>query len=729
MKTLYSALLCIWLLVTAFLAPVQAEDTRDTSKLIRIGLVDTLDLKEEFSHHMLQQYLHAYLDEVSKQNHWQYDYFTGSLEECLRRLRKGELDFVCPVQVDSDLGDDLVFSAGFSCYGLLSVYGAADDPRSGRIRAINGASVGILNHEDNLRAFSYYLSENDWHADIRAFDLPQDMMAALKNHEIDAVVDDGTHVTASEQRILTFAVVPAQFITIQKNKWLNDMLTDAVLTSETLNPSFETELEAEYLDKALQNIVRHTDAEYQYIEHSPVLRVAFLPNLLPLYDAHEHLEDSHGIYIDLLKMIANISGMRFELKQAATADDLKKMLADDEADMAFAVYTNEKSPVNMNFTNEFRKEEFSVVRRRRESDGRVEKGRGIAAMPVTFPGTQNYLQHRYGWRIHPYATVAECLDALEREECEVAILPTLYLQRENSMVLHASLQVMDDEELRIPISMAISPHHPQILQRVMNTAILRLNREQVARLVREDSSPRFSIGYILHQYPLQMAIFLCLILGGFAVIAFILYRNATQKKQNRILQQKNRELQVALDNVESMRVSRDDYKLKSRTDVMTGLFNKKATEHICQRRLSELSPDKLAALFILDLDHFKEANDTYGHQAGDTILKDFAKALRHIFRTDDCVGRFGGDEFVVFLTDLPNQDIIRRKAAQILAAARSLSLEGTELPITSSIGIAIAPNHGTDYEKLFHVADQALYKVKTGGRNGYAIGPEDEIIR
>ena len=700
MRTLYSALLCIWLLTTIFLAPVYAEDARDTSRIIRIGLVDTLDLKEEYSYHMLQRYLRTYLDEVSKQNHWHYDYFMGSLEECLRRLRNGELDFVCPVQPDSNMGSDIIFSAGFSCYGLLSVYDTADEPGSGRIRAINGATVGILNNEDNLRAFTYYLMENDWHANIRTFELPQDMMAALRRHEVDAIVDDGTHVNASEQRVLTFAVVPAQFITTKKNEYLIDMLTDAVLTSETLNPSFETELEAEYLDRALQNIVRHTEAEYQYIEHSPVLRVAFLPNILPLFDVHNHLENSHGIYVDFLKMIANISGMRFELKQAATTKALQKMMANNEVDMAFAVYSNEKSPVDMNFTNEFRKEEYSVVRRRKESEGRIEKGRGIAAMPVTFPGAENYLQQRYGWKVHPYATVTECLDALEHDTCEVAIIPTLYLQRENSMVLHASLQVMNDETLHIPISMAISPHHPQILQRVINTAILRLNREQVARVIRENSSARFSIGYILHQYPLQTAIFLCLILGSSAVTAFILYRSAMQKRQNRLLQQKNQELQIALDNVESMRLSRDDYKLKSRTDVMTGLFNKKATEQICQKHLDELAPGRLAALFVLDLDHFKEANDTYGHQNGDVILKDFARALRHVFRTDDCVGRFGGDEFVVFITDLPSLDIIQRKASQILEAARELRLEGTELPITSSIGIAIAPIHGTSYEEL-----------------------------
>ena len=725
MKRRCCALAGLWLILCLFLSfsPAHAEDNRDTARTIRVGIVDAMDIKNDFSHHMLQQYLHNYLDEVSKQNHWQYDFVIGSLEDCLHWLNSGELDFIAPIQENPATDEGMVFSSGSFCYSLLSVYGLQDDPRNGSVHAgaINGSTVGILDNEENIRAFRYHLAENQWHVNIRRFRDPRQMVAALRNGELNAVVDDGTHMTEAEQRILTFAVIPAQFMTTEKNRALCDMLTSAVLTSETLNPSFETELEAEYLDKALQNLIRHTEAEWKYIETSPVLRVALLPNIRPLFDVGgPNLELSHGIYMDLLKMVSTISGMRFELKQAPSEEALRKMLEDGEADLAFAVYSDQKSPLDTYFTNDFRKEEFSVVRKRREPENADSKG--VVALAQTFPGAQYYLQQHYHWRVHTYATVTECFDAVEREECEAALVPAPYIQRNSSMALRPSLVVADDETLRIPISMEISPHQPRILQRVLNTTLLRLNREQVARLVRENSAPEFSLGYILHQYPLQTAIVLCFFLGGGAVTAFVFYRNSLQRKQNLVLQQKNQELRVALENVESMRVSRDGYKMKSRTDMLTGLYNKKATEHICQQQLATLAEDRLAALFILDLDHFKEANDTYGHQCGDDILRNFAESLRNIFRTNDCLGRFGGDEFTVFLCDLPNEKIISTKAVQILEAARNLRMEGKDIHITSSVGIAIAPKHGMEYEELFHVADQALYKVKTEGRDGFSIG-------
>jgi len=193
-----------------------------------------------------------------------------------------------------------------------------------------------------------------------------------------------------------------------------------------------------------------------------------------------------------------------------------------------------------------------------------------------------------------------------------------------------------------------------------------------------------------------------------------------QKRQNRVLQQKNNELRVALANVESMRIARDGYKLESEIDKLTGILNKAALERFAQERLKDMPEDRLSALYIIDLDHFKEANDTYGHQTGDVILQKFATALKRIFRTGDCIGRFGGDEFIVLVCGLPDEGVARRKAGQILQAARDIGVAGKDIRITASIGIALVTFRGKDYAAVFKEADQALYCVKENGRDGFA---------
>ena len=125
------------------------------------------------------------------------------------------------------------------------------------------------------------------------------------------------------------------------------------------------------------------------------------------------------------------------------------------------------------------------------------------------------------------------------------------------------------------------------------------------------------------------------------------------------------------------------------------------------------------ALYVVDLDHFKEVNDLLGHQFGDKVLVEFAKGLRKIFRPNDCIGRFGGDEFVIIVDSLPNMEVVIRKAEQIKQIAFNLTVDGAGKFVTASIGIAIAPQNGRNYDDLFASADKALYHVKRNGKNGY----------
>ena len=172
-----------------------------------------------------------------------------------------------------------------------------------------------------------------------------------------------------------------------------------------------------------------------------------------------------------------------------------------------------------------------------------------------------------------------------------------------------------------------------------------------------------------------------------------------------------------------MRTARDNYQLEARIDKLTKLFNKSTFENVCHLKLQEYvdaqDNENLMALYIVDLDHFKEVNDTKGHQFGDKVLEEFSKHLRKCFRPYDCVARFGGDEFVVIIEHMPNIDVIIRKAEAINKVARELEISGENAKVSASIGIAIVPNNGTDYEEIFKAADEALYYVKKNGRDGY----------
>ena len=130
--------------------------------------------------------------------------------------------------------------------------------------------------------------------------------------------------------------------------------------------------------------------------------------------------------------------------------------------------------------------------------------------------------------------------------------------------------------------------------------------------------------------------------------------------------------------------------------------------------------DKKTAVIILDLDHFKNVNDNFGHDVGDDLLKEVSGRLTSILRQTDTVCRMGGDEFALLISDASAREMIEEVAQRILAAiGKPFSLHGVKEWISASLGIAIYPEDGENLETLFKHADIAMYEVKKVGRNNY----------
>ena len=159
--------------------------------------------------------------------------------------------------------------------------------------------------------------------------------------------------------------------------------------------------------------------------------------------------------------------------------------------------------------------------------------------------------------------------------------------------------------------------------------------------------------------------------------------------------------------------------LRAQTDPLTGLWNYQGIQEVVKKGLEHLP--KKAALFFLDLDDFKLVNDTYGHAAGDHALRTVADILKRNIRAEDHAARIGGDEFVVFLGNIPAIEAAEECARRICGQLAEVRLEHTGARISGSIGIAIAPEDGTDYESLVKHADRKVYRAKSGGKNQFAI--------
>ena len=174
----------------------------------------------------------------------------------------------------------------------------------------------------------------------------------------------------------------------------------------------------------------------------------------------------------------------------------------------------------------------------------------------------------------------------------------------------------------------------------------------------------------------------------------------------------------------SPRKELEEHLLRQATfDPVTGLPNRALVLDRLSQALAQVRRrDMRAALLFVDLDGFKQVNDTHGHEAGDRVLEEAAARMSDCVREPDTVGRLGGDEFAVILPNVDGVDSAEVVARKILAVFdQPFRVDRHHLRLSASIGVSVSPRHGEDPKTLMRNADAAMYRVKAGGRNGVQV--------
>jgi diguanylate cyclase (GGDEF)-like protein len=165
---------------------------------------------------------------------------------------------------------------------------------------------------------------------------------------------------------------------------------------------------------------------------------------------------------------------------------------------------------------------------------------------------------------------------------------------------------------------------------------------------------------------------------------------------------------------------RETLRMQSIRDPLTDLFNRRYMEESLERELGRATRKKLPlAVMMLDVDHFKRFNDSFGHEVGDVLLRELARLLRAQLRAEDIPCRYGGEEFALILPEAP-LEAARERAEQLCRIANESQIQhhGNTLErVSISIGVSCYPQHGTTGEALLRSADRALYRAKEEGRD------------
>ncbi len=174
---------------------------------------------------------------------------------------------------------------------------------------------------------------------------------------------------------------------------------------------------------------------------------------------------------------------------------------------------------------------------------------------------------------------------------------------------------------------------------------------------------------------------------------------------------------IILRDIEDQRKKELELQHEAETDSLTGLLNRNYINKKCDEFIKQENVEGTHAFFMIDVDNFKNVNDTYGHNIGDKFLKELASILKSNVRHEDIVGRMGGDEFIMFMKNTPNKEITSKRALEIIEKVSALTFIPSKDKPTISIGISHYPEDGSTIEELYVNADVALYKAKSNGKN------------
>lgn len=672
-------------------------------------------------------YYARYFDELSKYTGWNYRLIELHADKAPFALEHGAIDLLLPVEYDSlRAGKNLAYSRFTSYYDTFALFTREDDFRFAPddVNGIEGASVGLLRDRAANSMLDDFLNAYGITVVKKYYDDEEQMSRALADGETDIVANSATHALKGQRFFTGFGVISSHVAAAVRNARLIEELDAAAEKLHRENPGYDTVILSEAYRKTQHLAINFTAEEAEYIKKCPPLRVVIFENRPPYAIIDEATGAANGIYPDILRAVAEASGLRFEFRAVRSYSEAVQLLRKGGADLIVDVYTNDEAMADFGYTNSIYTEEYSFIGRHNENakqpDAKILLAEGA-------PSAVRYARKELNERnIEGRASIRASLDDVKKGLADIAALDSLSLQTKRPLMLYPSLGVVPAYSLKMPMCLAISPQQPPVLKTVLNKAILKLAPQRIDQIVTADimsMTEKLSFSYLVYYYPLQFGLTVGIILLLFMGATFFYQYGRQMRLQRTALEEKNETLLAALQALEDANAARDDYKYKAETDALTGVLNKAAIETFVRDELAKLTEGRKDAIFIIDLDHFKEANDKRGHQYGDKIIVNFSRALQQIMRRGDGVGRFGGDEFILYCPDIAT-DSLPYIAESIMEAAHALDYEQRP-QLSASIGIAVAPLHGFSYETLFRAADRALYFVKENGRDNFKIAVKE----
>ena len=689
--------LCL-ILMTVFTMLVSVTCYAQSSdNIIRVCYYPLENTSGEIAAHPYKDYYFDYLQEISQYTGWTYKLIDATYEEALELLKQNELDLICGIDKTAERQELLDFSnmplmtAKYKFFADINNekifyddYTYFDDMRVGVL-----TSCGQLSAIDKL-AESYGITLHQI-----PFTSYEAMEKAVLNSDIDMLY--ATNVSDSSQfKIVThFANTQLYFATLKGDSLMPEII-DAQKDISNLFSYFEYTLFQENIEINQDFRPFFTREELDYIKEHPIVYFGSDPSWAPIEYTDPKTGELSGISAEVLKLLEEYTGLDFVYKPSATFSQALDKLKHGEVELLTSLSHEYQwaADNNVNLSTAYLDSYIVMI----YSNNKNAPARTIA-LPRNFNITARMVESGDYNEILYYDTTEECIQAVADGLAECTFTNNYIANYHLSNLAYRNLSATKISSISEDIAIAVSKNADLRLLSIIDKALLCISTEKIDAIVLQNAlyQTELDMRTLLYAYPelvilVLIVIFSIVFLVLIAILIFHLRKART---------------------IETI----------SQTDALTGILNRGAVQARITMTLEKekTNPELVCPLIAIDLDNFKHINDNYGHMEGDRLLIAVANVLKNSVRKSDIVGRLGGDEFIVYLTNVNNKKTAEKVAAKLCTAVSALSLEKEEWSeITGSFGVAFG-NPNITWDTLYRHADSALYVAKESGKNQYSI--------
>ena len=704
-KIIFTTILLLLTYIMNFY-PLQIAYAKDNT--INVGFSE-VDGFSKFIDGKYTGYLYEYLMEISKFTGWKYNFIECTPDEITTKLMSGEID-LAGAMLKNDFTETLFdfpeYDIGASYY-TISVLKNNTTIVETDFKTLNDITVGVIEGSSAIDKF-YKFCENNNIENIKIIEYDKNsdnlLHTALKNKEIDAILAKDLLLSKDERVVTKFASRPYYLATTKGNDAIIKELNYSISQIRQISPNYSISLYNKYFQVEDNYKLSLTYDEIEFLKNIKKIKAVYVNNFAPLQNWNSKNKKPEGISIDIANIISKKLNIDIELQVVNSFEEALNFIKEHKADILIGI------PNNYSFMDEYNlymtKSYISspIFKIENKLTVNADEYNKILALPKKYLYDLDIsIENIDSSKIIYYDNIEDCINAVNKGTADYTYGDLYSVESNTREKYHKNISVIYKNKLNNDLCIGLSNNNDVLLLRIINKIINSISAEELNTIVYKNTlytKNKITLQSFIYSNYIEVMIFIISILVITSLSTYIIMKIRLQNKnkQNSLLKE------------------------KSETDSLTGIFNRGACKELISNYIENKSNDLYGAFFIIDIDNFKGVNDNLGHKIGDDVLKDLADNLKCLFRKSDIVGRWGGDEFIVFMKDLDFSNLhVASKIATNLCNTMNKTVTYNDISqnISLSIGIVFTKDN-INFTELYQKADEVLYTVKENGKNGFS---------